>query len=278
MLLRIRDGQLSLESAAVMGVLNVTPDSFSDGGLWYDEDTAVTHALDMVEEGAQIIDVGGESTRPNADAVPEDEELRRVLPVIKRIAAQTDVAISIDTRKESVARAALDAGASIVNDTLGEEGSIAAVAVETGAAVVLMHSRGTPKTMRSLNQYGDVVADVSSFLSKRADELIAAGVPADAIVVDPGFGFAKGPDQNLELLDRLDEVVGLGYPTLVGTSRKSFIGAVLDLPEEERLEGTLATVVWALARGAKIFRVHDVRATVRAIRMAEAIDRRSMGQ
>jgi dihydropteroate synthase len=269
--LQIGSSTLPLERPAIMGVLNVTPDSFSDGGLWFDEDAAVTHAIEMVEAGASIIDIGGESTRPNADPVPEEEELRRVLPVIKRIAAQIDVPLSIDTRKESVARAALDAGASIVNDTLGEEGSIAAVAVETGAAVVVMHSRGTPKTMRSLTEYSDVVADVKSFLTDRVHELEAAGVSSQAIVVDPGFGFAKTPEQNLVLLDRLNEIGDLGYPVLAGTSRKSFIGAVLDLPEDDRIEGTIATVLWAIVRGARIVRVHDVTPVARAVTMAEAI-------
>ena len=276
MQLEIGSSSLPLDRVAVMGVLNVTPDSFSDGGLWFDEDAAVTHALEMVEAGASIIDVGGESTRPNADAVPEEEELRRVLPVIKRIAAQSDVPISIDTRKENVARAALDAGASIVNDTLGEEGSVASVAADTGAAVVVMHSRGTPRTMRSLTEYVDVVADVRSFLARRVEELEAEGVPSRRIVIDPGFGFAKTPEQNLILLDRLNEIVDLGYPVLAGTSRKSFIGAVLDLPEDDRLEGTIATVVWAIARGARIIRVHDVEPIARAAAMAEAISRQSL--
>jgi dihydropteroate synthase len=264
---------LSLDETLLMGVLNVTPDSFSDGGLWFDTDVAVGRALEMVEQGAHIIDVGGESTRPGAEHVAEEEELRRVLPVIEGVTGRADVPISIDTRKASVARAAVEAGASIVNDTGGEDADpvMGSVAAETGSAVVFMHSRGTPATMRSLTEYDDVVTDVRAFLSQTADKLVAAGVAADSIVLDPGFGFAKTAAQNLELLDRLDEIVQLGYPVLAGTSRKSFIGAVLDLPETDRLEGTAATVTWAIARGAHIVRVHDVAEMSRVVTMARSI-------
>ena len=264
---------MALDRVAVMGILNVTPDSFSDGGLWLERDAAIGHGIEMVEQGAAIVDVGGESTRPGASPVPEDEELRRVMPVIEGLAARIQVPISIDTRKPSVARRAVDAGASIVNDTLGEEsdGAIDGVAAEVGAAIVLMHSRGTPDTMRALTQYSDVVSDVSSFLSRRVGELEDRGVEREAIVIDPGFGFAKTPAQNLELLHRLDEVVVPDLPLLAGTSRKSFIGAVLGTPEKDRLEGSLATAVWAVAKGARIVRVHDVRSTVSAMSMVDAI-------
>lgn len=277
-----RSGTLALDRVAVMGVLNVTPDSFSDGGLWLDADAAVAHGLDMVARGAAIIDIGGESTRPGADPVPEDEELRRVMPVIERLAERVDVPISIDTRKASVARRAVDAGASIVNDTTGETDAAALhqVVAETGAAVVLMHSRGTPATMRSMTNYDDVVADVRSFLRDRAQALVKAGVPPDTIAVDPGIGFAKTPHQNLELLRRLPDLCDLGYPMLVGTSRKSFMGVVLGLTEDQRLEATCASVCWSVAHGAKIVRVHDVEAVVRAVRMTEAIqtpDRAKVG-
>ena len=257
-----------------MGVLNVTPDSFSDGGLWLDPNDAVLHAKEMVQQGAAIIDVGGESTRPGADPVPEDEELRRVIPVIEGI-RDLGVPVSIDTRKASVARVGVEAGASIVNDTLGEEsdGSIDAVAAETGAAICVMHSRGTPATMRDLNDYGDVVADVRDFLRARAGQLTARGVAREGIVLDPGFGFAKDPAQNLEMLRRFAEFIDLGYPVLAGTSRKSFIGRVLDLPEDERLEGTIATVIWAIREGASIVRVHDVEQIARALKVAYAIQR-----
>ncbi len=273
MKLRCRDRVLSLDRTLIMGVLNVTPDSFSDGGRWFDHRAAIAHSLEMVEQGADVLDVGGESTRPGADPVPEEEELRRVLPVIQAVVRETDVPISIDTRKASVARRAVEAGASIVNDTGGEaaDPQMPEVAAETGAAVVFMHSRGTPATMRSLTDYTDVVTDVASFLEEAAERLVDAGVARDSIVIDPGFGFAKTPEQNLELLDRLDEIVALGYPVLTGTSRKSFIGAVLDLPESERVEGTGATVAWAIARGAHLVRVHDVEPIARVVRMCQAI-------
>ena len=256
-----------------MGVLNVTPDSFSDGGLWLDPKGAIKHALDMVGDGASIVDVGGESTRPGATPVSEEEELRRVLPVIEELTVESDVAISIDTRKPEVARRAVEAGACIVNDTGGETadpGMNAAVA-ETGAAIIVMHSRGTPETMRSLARYEDVVGEVGSFLQRRADELEQAGVRRDAIAIDPGFGFAKTPQHNLVLLNRIDELLGLGYPVVVGTSRKSFLGALLDLPETERIEGTAATVAWAVGRGAQIVRVHDVKEMFRIVTVTEAI-------
>lgn len=272
MKLTLPDRVIPLDRTVVMGVLNVTPDSFSDGGLWLDPAAAVAHAREMSAEGAAIVDVGGESTRPGAAPVPEDEELRRVLPVVETLAGE-GIVVSIDTRKPSVARAAVEAGAQIVNDTAGEESSRAMddVVASTGAAVVVMHSRGTPAMMRSLTTYDDVVSDVRSFLEHRAAELEDAGVDRDRIALDPGFGFAKTPAQNLELLRRLDEVTTLDYPILVGTSRKSFIGWVLDLPERQRVEGTLATVVWAVAHGARLVRVHDVEAAARAVTMTEAI-------
>ena len=260
-----------LDRVAVMGVLNVTPDSFSDGGRWIDPDRAVEHSLEMVRQGAAIVDVGGESTRPNAEPVSERDELDRVLPVIERLKERIDVPISIDTRKASVARAAVEAGASIVNDTLGEEGSIAEVALDTGAAIVVMHSRGTPRTMRSLVEYGDVVGDVRGFLAGKAAELEGMGIASGSIVLDPGFGFAKSPEQSLMLLDRLEQITDLDYPVLSGTSRKSFIGAALDLPEHQRVEGTIATAVISVMKGARLVRVHDVEPVVRAVRMAEAV-------
>jgi dihydropteroate synthase len=276
MKLQCRDQVLSLDRVAIMGVLNVTPDSFSDGGLWLDPDKAIAHAHEMVEQGAAIIDVGGESTRPGAEPVPEEEELRRVLPVIGALHDGIDVPISIDTRKEEVARRAVEAGATIVNDTLGEEGSVEKVAIETGAALVVMHSRGTPETMRSLTDYGDVVTDIAGFLARRASEIEAAGHPRDSIVLDPGFGFAKTPEQNLMLLNRFETLTALGYPILAGTSRKSFLGAILDVPENERVEGTVVTVAWAVSKGARIVRVHDVGPVTKAVKVAEAIARETI--
>jgi dihydropteroate synthase len=271
--LRGRDFVLDLDRTAIMGVLNVTPDSFSDGGRWLDPARAVAHGREMVAQGAAIVDVGGESTRPGAALVPEEEELARVVPVIEALAEIGEAPISIDTRKASVARQAIEAGASIVNDTTGEESDrvMDAVAASTGAAMVVMHSRGTPATMRSLTDYGDVVTDVAAFLRQRAEDLIEAGVAHDSIALDPGFGFAKTAEQNLVLLNKLEEIQELGYPLLVGTSRKSFIGAVLDVPEDQRLEGTAATVAWAVAKGAQIVRVHDVGEMSRVVRMTEAI-------
>jgi len=272
-MLRAGATEIPLDRVAVMGILNVTPDSFSDGGLWLDPERAVDHALEMVDRGAGIIDVGGESTRPGADPVPEDEELRRVVPVIERLAREVDVPISIDTRKAEVARHAVESGACIVNDTLGEasDEAIWQVAAETGAALVFMHSRGTPATMRSLTDYSDVVEDVALLLAEKAKAIQEAGIPSDALVLDPGFGFAKTAEQNLMLLHHLDRLVEIGYPILSGTSRKSFIGAVLDLPEGERVEGTAATVAWSVMKGARIVRVHDVGPMTRVVRMTEAI-------
>ncbi|MGH2818616.1 MAG: dihydropteroate synthase [Actinomycetota bacterium] len=271
--LRLPDRTLSLDRAVVMGVLNVTPDSFSDGGLWFDSNAAIEHALEMEREGAGIIDIGGESTRPDADPVAETEELRRVLPVIEALKRRLSVPLSIDTRKPLVALRAVEAGVDIVNDTNGEETDwkMAEVAAQADAGFVFMHTRGTPATMRSLAHYEDVVAHVRSFLADAAIEIERRGIARDSIVLDPGFGFAKDPDQNLELLRRLDEIVSLGLPVLVGTSRKSFIGAVLGLAEHERVEGTISTVVSAVEKGARIVRVHDVQPVVRAVRMIEAV-------
>jgi dihydropteroate synthase len=273
MKLRCRDALVSLDTAAVMGVLNVTPDSFSDGGLWLDLDHAVDHGVEMAAEGAAIIDVGGESTRPGAGVVEEAQELGRVVPVVEALVRRVDVPVSIDTRKPEVARRALAVGAAIVNDTRGEDhdSSLDRVAADSGAALILMHSRGSSATMAKLSVYRDVVADVAAWLERRAHEARVNGVPGDAIVVDPGYGFAKTAAQSLELLRRIDVLLDLGYPLLVGTSRKSFIGATLDLEVGERLEGTAATVAWAVAHGAHIVRVHDVRAIVRVVRMIEAI-------
>jgi dihydropteroate synthase len=227
----------------------------------------------MVDEGAGIIDVGGESTRPGAEAVPESEELERVIGVIEDLARATDVPISIDTRKPAVAARAIESGASIINDTAGEVSTrtMDALARDSGTAIVVMHARGTPDTMRSLTDYEDVVRDVRAFLAGRANELVNLGVDRGSIVLDPGIGFAKTPAQNLELMNRFEEFGEIGLPILSGTSRKSFIGATLDLPEDQRVEGTIATVVLSVIKGARIVRVHDVEANVRAVRMIEAI-------
>lgn len=241
-----------------MGVLNVTPDSFSDGGRWLDAGAAVQHGLRMIEEGADVVDVGGESTRPGAEPVDADEELRRVLPVIEALAPHTRV--SIDTRKAEVAEAALAAGATLLNDV---SASLAPVAKAAGAGWVAMHMRGEPRTMQEAPQYDDVVAEVKGFLVERAEN---AGV--DEVWIDPGIGFGKTMEHNLTLLAHLDDLVATGYPVVVGTSRKAFLGRLTGgAPPEDRLEGSVATAAWALAQGVRMVRVHDVAPTVAAARL-----------
>ena len=272
--LRLLSSPWETTRTLVMGILNVTPDSFSDGGLYLDVDAAVDHALRMVQEGADIIDVGGESTRPGAEPVPADEEMRRVLPVIERLTAQTDVTISIDTYKSSVAREALKAGACIVNDISGLrfQPEIAAVAADANAYLVIMHSVHTPATMQVNPRYDDVVAEVKSFLGRQSLAAQQSGVPRERIIIDPGIGFGKTVEHNLELLRHLPELAELGYPVLVGVSRKSFIGAILGgAVPSERLEGTIAAVALSIAGGARVVRVHDVGPVVKAVRVADAV-------
>jgi dihydropteroate synthase len=272
--LRVGDRVLPTSTRClVMGVLNVTPDSFSDGGRYLDHRAAVAHGLSMAAEGADLLDVGGESSRPGAVYVDERTELDRVLPVIEALAAATDVPISIDTRKAAVARAAIEAGAGVVNDVSAgrDDPDLLAVAADAEAAVVLMHMLGTPPTMQDDPRYTDVVAEVERFLADRCQAAEAAGVPHDRLVVDPGIGFGKRDEHNYALLADLARFTRLGHPVLVGTSRKGFIGRALGLPQHERLEGTAATVVWAVERGARIVRVHEVRHMVRTVRMTEAL-------
>ena len=272
--LRVGDRVLPTSTRClVMGVLNVTPDSFSDGGRYLDHRAAVAHGLAMVAEGADLIDVGGESSRPGATYVDEHTELDRVLPVVEALSLASDVPISIDTRKSTVARAALAAGASIVNDVSAgrDDPDLLGVAAEAKAPVVLMHMQGTPATMQDDPHYVDVVGQVERFLAERCDAAEAAGVPHDSLVVDPGIGFGKRDEHNYALLDELARFTRLGHPVLVGTSRKGFIGRALALPQHERVEGTAATVVWVVERGARIVRVHDVRHMVRTVRMTEAL-------
>jgi dihydropteroate synthase len=272
--LRVGDRVLPTSTRClVMGVLNVTPDSFSDGGRFLDHRAAIAHGLSMAAEGADLLDVGGESSRPGAVYVDERTELDRVLPVIQELAAATDVPISIDTRKAAVARAAVEAGALVVNDVSAgrDDPDLLGVAADAKAAVVLMHMLGTPRTMQDNPTYTDVVAEVEAFLADRARAAEAAGVPHDRLVVDPGIGFGKRDEHNYALLADLARFTELGHPVMVGTSRKGFIGRALGLPMHERLEGTAATVVWAVERGARIVRVHDVRHMVRVVRMTEAL-------
>lgn len=271
-----RGGELALgERTLIMGVLNVTPDSFSDGGRFLDPISAAAHAERMVGEGADIIDVGGESTRPCAEAVPAEEQIRRVVPVITAIRKRTDVPVSIDTSDAAVAARAFDEGADILNDVTACRGdeSIAALAAERGAPVILMHMQGTPRTMQDAPRYGDVVQDVARFLAARIEAVARAGVARDQTLVDPGLGFGKTLAHNLELLNRLVELSALGRPLVVGPSRKSMIGMVLGVPVEGRLMGDAAAVAASVARGAHIVRVHDVAQMREVARMTEAIER-----
>jgi dihydropteroate synthase len=256
-----------------MGVVNVTPDSFSDGGEFLDADAAVAHGVQIAGEGAEILDIGGESTRPGADEVPEHEELRRVIPVIERLTQQTGARISIDTRKAVVAERALQAGATIVNDisAFRHAPEIAGMVAGAGAGCCLMHMLGEPRTMQKDPHYGDVVDDVKAFLEERLAFATSEGIPEEKVWLDPGIGFGKTVEHNLELLRRLDEIVAIGRPVAIGTSRKSFLGKLTGgRPEKERLPGTIATNVIAWERGATIFRVHDVAPVADALTVAAA--------
>jgi dihydropteroate synthase len=249
-------------SPAVMGILNVTPDSFSDGGRFLDPDAAVEHGLRLVREGAAVVDVGGESTRPGAEPVSEDEERRRVVPVIEALVAE-GVACSIDTRHAAVAEAAIEAGATLLNDV---SASLAEVAAAAGVPLVVMHMRGDPLTMQDDPQYDDVVREVRDFLVEGAERALAAGVPD--VWIDPGIGFGKTVAHNLSLLRHLDVLAATGHPVLVGTSRKGFLGRLTGgAPADDRLEASLATAVWALQAGAGMVRVHDVLETVHGLRL-----------
>ncbi|MCG0278093.1 MAG: dihydropteroate synthase [Thermanaeromonas sp.] len=258
-----------------MGVLNVTPDSFSDGGLYFDLDRALERAYSMVEAGADIIDVGGESTRPGSDPVPLEEELRRVLPVVERLARELKVPISVDTYKAEVARQALERGATMINDITGlrADPRMPEVVARFGCPVVVMHIKGTPKNMQENPTYEDVVAEVKEYLLEGIRLAVEAGLPREKVIIDPGIGFGKTVDHNLEILRRLKEFKALGQALLVGTSRKSFIGKLLNLPVNERLLGTAATVALSIAGGADIVRVHDVGEMKQVVQMADAIVR-----
>jgi len=262
--------------ALVMGVLNVTPDSFSDGGLFLDTAAAIRQGETLAGEAADIIDVGGESTRPGSDPVSAEEQIARVLPVISELVRRVAVPISIDTTNAEVARRALQAGAQIINDVTALRGDpeMGGVAAETGAPLILMHMLGKPKTMQANPTYGDVVGEVRDFLGERMDAACACGVAATQLIVDPGFGFGKTLEHNLELLRRLDEFTELDAPIMVGTSRKRMIGTILGVPPQERVFGTAATVAAAIERGASIVRVHDVRAAVHVAKVIAAVQGR----
>jgi dihydropteroate synthase len=269
------------ERTLIMGILNVTPDSFSDGGQFLDIDKALAHAETMIAEGADIIDVGGESTRPGGEPVSIEEEIKRVVPVIEALAKQTTTAISVDTTKSEVARAALDTGAAIVNDisALRFDFYIADAVARTGAGLVLMHSRGTPATMHRLPPVADIMHEVTHSLRASINMAERRGVKRESIVIDPGIGFGKSQEQNLELIAKLDQLIAAfpDYPLLIGTSRKSFIGRILadeggtPAPPEDRLHGTMATITAAILHGAHIVRVHDVKAAAETIRVALSI-------
>jgi len=259
----------------VVGVLNLTPDSFSDGGRFLDGAAAVDRAVQMAEEGAAIVELGAESTRPGAVPVPEEEELRRLVPVLQRVRAAVDLPLAVDTYKPEVARVALQEGAEIINDVYGArgEGRIAEVVARAGAALVIMHMQGTPRDMQVNPFYRDVIGEVLAFLRDRVAFAERVGVRPDSIIVDPGLGFGKRLEDNLALLNRLGEFRRLGRPIMVGPSRKSFIGRVLDLPVEARHEGTAACVAAAVLHGASFVRVHDVAPIERVVRMLDAIRR-----
>jgi dihydropteroate synthase len=274
--LRCRERSLTYgDRTAVVGIINLTPDSFSGDGLAGQIDRAVERAVRMVAEGAALLDVGGESTRPAAVPIGADEEIRRVVPAIAAIVAAVDAPVSIDTRRADVAEAALRAGAHLLNDVTGlqRDPRLARLAAEFGAPLIVVHSPGESWSVQWPATYGDVVADVRNGLARSIDVAVAAGVPLDQIIVDPGFGFGKGARDNLEIVRRLGDLRTLGRPVLLGASRKQTIGRVLGVPVEERREGSLALAALAVAEGVDFVRVHDVRETVQVVRMADAVVR-----
>lgn len=267
------DRVLDLSRTHVMGILNITPDSFSDGGRFAQRDLALRHAESMMLAGATLIDVGGESTRPGARSVSSVEELERVAPIVEAINAELDVIISVDTSTPAVIRETARLGAGLINDvrSLRRDGALDA-AVATGLPVCLMHMRGEPTDMQNDPRYTDLVSEVTGFLRERMDECVTAGIPVEKIILDPGFGFAKNLEHNLSLFKHLESLHTLGRPLLVGVSRKSMIGKVLDKPVDQRLHGALALAALAMVKGAKILRVHDVPETVDVVRMIAAVE------
>lgn len=265
---------LDLRRPSVMGILNVTPDSFSDGGLYVNRKRAIEHGLALAHAGADIVDVGGESTRPGADEVAANEEISRVCTVLSALSAELDVPLSIDTRHPEVAEAAIASGACIVNDISGfSDPAMAKLAAETDVGLVVMHMFGEPGTMQDHPIYDDVVAEVRDYLAQRCASLEASGIARQRIVVDPGIGFGKTSEHNLELLRRLPEIAALGYPVLIGASRKRFIGELTgESVPSNRKTGSIAAAVWAIGHGADVVRVHDVKQTVEALRVWSAIE------
>jgi len=256
----------------LMGILNVTPDSFTDGGRFYDTHAAVDHGVRMANEGAAIIDVGGESTRPGADPVAPEDELRRVIPVIEALRSRTDAAISIDTSKAVVARAAIEAGAEIINDVTALAGDLAmaALAAETGAGIVLMHMRGNPRTMQQNTSYPDIISDIAGHLAERVQAAITAGIAEDRIAIDPGIGFAKTAEQNWALIEGLAAFAVMGHPVVLGVSRKSFLKSLAGDDIRRRDEESARLTARCFALGARIFRVHEIPENLAALRAAEA--------
>ncbi len=256
-----------------MGILNVTPDSFSDGNLHFSRDEAVKHGLDLVKEGVNILDVGGESSRPGSNSIPVEEELRRILPVLSELREHTDIILSVDTTKAEVARRALDAGADIINDisSLRFDADMLPLAAEREAPVILMHMKGKPKTMQENPFYENLLAEVKSFFQERIDTAVSSGIKRERIIIDPGIGFGKKFKDNVSLIQNLFYFEDLGRPLLVGLSRKSFIGRIVDQSPQDRLEGSLSAAVLSVSHGAHLVRVHDVAATKKAILVADAI-------
>ena len=261
------------KESLIMGILNVTPDSFSDGGLYFDTQKAINHALSMIEDGADIIDIGGESTRPFSDPVSVDDELLRVIPVVKELRKRTDTVISIDTTKSTVAKEACLVGADIINDISGMlfDAEMIDVAKDIGCPVVLMHIKGNPKTMQENPTYDNVVSEIKCHLLDRIDYVIENGIDKKNIILDPGIGFGKTIENNFEILNRLDELTSIEYPFLIGVSNKSFIGKTLNINENDRLQGTIVANTVALQKGCKIFRVHNVKEAKRCLLIANKI-------
>jgi dihydropteroate synthase len=261
------------KQSLIMGILNVTPDSFSDGGDFFERNIAIDRALEMVEQGADIIDIGGESTRPFSDSVSLKEEISRVIPVIEGISKESDVCISIDTTKSRVAIEALEVGASLINDISAMEidSAMVDVALKFNCPIVLMHMKGIPKNMQDNPQYKSLISDIKEYLLARIDFVVSKGIDRKKIIIDPGIGFGKTVKNNFEIINNLDQFVKMNHPVLLGASRKSFIGTSLNLPEKDRLEGSIAANIIGLQKGAKIFRVHDVVETKRAMIIANKI-------
>ncbi len=261
------------KQSLIMGILNVTPDSFSDGGQFLNKNSAIGHALKMIEEGADIIDIGGESTKPFSSPVSLDEELSRVLPVIEDLRKETDVCISIDTTKSEVANQALKMGASIINDVSAMEfdEKMIGIALKFDCPIVLMHMKGIPKNMQENPHYSSLISEIITYLNARIDFVLSKGIDRKKIIIDPGIGFGKSVENNFEIINNLNQFADLGYPVMLGASRKSFIGVTLDVPEDKRVEGSLAANIIGFQKGVSVFRVHDVDQTRKALTITKKI-------